>query len=149
LNLMSTINLTRAVVPSMRARGGGRIINLTSVSVKQPVEGLMLSNMARTGVIGFAKTLATELAPENILINNVCPGIIFTDRIQQLATIRAEEAGITFDEAIENMTQNIPLGRIGNPQEFADLVVFLASERASYITGTTIQVDGGMIKGLL
>ena len=149
LNLMSTINLTRAVVPSMRARGGGRIINLTSVSVKQPVEGLMLSNMARTGVIGFAKTLATELAPENILINNVCPGIIFTDRIQQLATIRAEEAGITFDEAIENMTQNIPLGRIGNPQEFANLVVFLASERASYITGTTIQVDGGMIKGLL
>jgi 3-oxoacyl-[acyl-carrier protein] reductase len=133
----------------MRARGGGRIINLTSVSVKQPVEGLMLSNMARTGVIGFAKTLATELAPENILINNVCPGIIFTDRIQQLATIRAEEAGITFDEAIENMTQDIPLGRIGNPQEFANLVVFLASERASYITGTTIQVDGGMIKGLL
>ena len=109
----------------------------------------MLSNMARTGVIGFAKTLATELAPENILINNVCPGIIFTDRIQQLATIRAEEAGITFDEAIENMTQNIPLGRIGNPQEFANLVVFLASERASYITGTPIQVDGGMIKGLL
>ena len=105
--------------------------------------------MARTGVIGFAKTLATELAPEYILINNVCPGIIFTDRIQQLATIRAEEAGITFDEAIENMTQNIPLGRFGNPQEFADLVVFLASERASYITGTTIQVDGGMIKGLL
>ena len=149
LNLMSTINLTRAVLPSMRARGGGRIINLTSVSVKQPVEGLMLSNMARTGVIGFAKTLATELAPENILINNVCPGIIFTDRIQQLATVRAEEAGITFDEAIENMTQNIPLGRIGNPQEFANLVVFLASERASYITGTTIQVDGGMIKGLL
>ena len=109
----------------------------------------MLSNMARTGVIGFAKTLATELAPENILINNVCPGIIFTDRIQQLATIRAEEAGITFDEAIENMTQSIPLGRIGNPQEFANLVVFLASERASYITGTTIQVDGGMVKGLL
>ena len=149
LNLMSTINLTHAVVPSMRARGGGRIINLTSVSVKQPVEGLMLSNMARTGVIGFAKTLATELAPENILINNVCPGIIFTDRIQQLATVRAEEAGITFDEAIENMTQNIPLGRIGDPQEFANLVVFLASERASYITGVTIQVDGGMIKGLL
>lgn len=149
LNLMSTINLTRAVLPSMRARGGGRIINLTSVSVKQPVEGLMLSNMARTGVIGFAKTLATELAPENILINNVCPGIIFTDRIQQLATVRAEEADITFDEAIENMTQSIPLGRIGNPQEFANLVVFLASERASYITGTTIQVDGGMVKGLL
>ena len=149
LNLMSTINLTRAVVPSMRARGGGRIINLTSVSVKQPVEGLMLSNMARTGVIGFAKTLATELAPENILINNVCPGIIFTDRIQQLATVRAEEAGVTFDEAIENMTQNIPLGRIGDPHEFANLVVFLASERASYITGTTIQVDGGMIKGSL
>ena len=146
---MSTINLTRAVVPNMRARKGGRIINLTSVSVKQPVEGLMLSNMARTGVIGFAKTLATELAADKILVNNVCPGIIFTDRIQQLATVRAEEAGVTFDQAIEKMTQDIPLGRIGDPKEFANLVVFLASERASYITGTTIQVDGGMVKGLL
>ena len=149
LNLMSTINLCRAVVPVMQARGGGRIINLTSVSVKQPVDGLMLSNMARTGVIGFAKTLATELAPDNILVNNVCPGIIFTDRIQQLATVRAEEAGITFEEALERMTADIPLGRIGEPTEFANLVVFLASERASYITGTTIQVDGGMVKALL
>ena len=149
LNLMSTINLCRAVVPVMQARGGGRIINLTSVSVKQPVDGLMLSNMARTGVIGFAKTLATEVAPDNILVNNVCPGIIFTDRIQQLATVRAEEAGITFEEALERMTADIPLGRIGEPTEFANLVVFLASERASYITGTTIQVDGGMVKALL
>lgn len=149
LNLMSTINLCRAAVPSMRERGGGRIINLTSVSVKQPVDNLMLSNMARTGVIGFAKTLATELAPDKILVNNVCPGIIFTDRIQQLATVRAEEAGITFDEALEKMTADIPLGRIGDPNEFANLVVFLASERASYITGTTIQVDGGMVKSLL
>ena len=149
LNLMSTINLCRAVVPSMRERGGGRIINLTSVSVKQPVDNLMLSNMARTGVIGFAKTLATELAQDKILVNNVCPGIIFTDRIQQLATVRAEEAGITFDEALEKMTADIPLGRIGDPDEFATLVVFLASERASYITGTTIQVDGGMVRSLL
>ena len=149
LNLMSTINLCRAVVPTMRERGSGRIINLTSVSVKQPVDNLMLSNMARTGVIGFAKTLATELAPDKILVNNVCPGIIFTDRIQQLATVRAEEAGITFDEALANMTADIPLGRIGDPDEFANLVVFLASERASYITGTTIQVDGGMVKSLL
>ena len=109
----------------------------------------MLSNMARTGVIGFAKTLATELANDNILVNNVCPGIIFTDRIQQLATVRAEEANITFDQAIEKMTQDIPLGRIGDPKEFANLIVFLASERASYITGATIQVDGGMVKGLL
>lgn len=149
LNLMSTINLSRAVVPSMRKRGGGRIINLTSVSVKQPVDGLMLSNMARTGVIGFAKTLATELAPDKILVNNVCPGIIFTDRIKQLATVRAEEAGISFDAALEKMTADIPLGRIGAPGEFANLVVFLASERASYITGTTIQVDGGMVRSLL
>ena len=149
LNLMSTINLCRAAVPSMRERGGGRIINLTSVSVKQPVDNLMLSNMARTGVIGFAKTLATELAPDKILVNNVCPGIIFTDRIQQLATVRAEEASITFDEALEKMTADIPLGRIGDPNEFANLVVFLASERASYITGTTIQVDGGMVRSLL
>ena len=149
LNLLSTINLCRAVVPGMKARGGGRIINLTSVSVKQPVDGLMLSNMARTGVIGFAKTLAFELAADNILVNSVCPGIIFTDRIKQLATVRAEENAITFDEAIANMTKDIPLGRIGDPQEFANLVVFLASERASYITGATIQVDGGLVKGLL
>ncbi len=149
LNLMSTINLCRAVVPTMRERGGGRIINLTSVSVKQPVDGLMLSNMARTGVIGFAKTLATELAPDNILVNNVCPGIIYTDRIKQLATVRAEDDGISYDEALEKMTANIPLGRIGDPEEFANLVVFLASERASYITGTTIQADGGMVKSLL
>lgn len=149
LNLLSTINLCRAAVPNMRERGGGRIINLTSVSVKQPVDGLMLSNMARTGVIGFAKTLAAELASDNILVNNVCPGIIFTDRIKQLATGRAEEAGITFDEAIANMTKDIPLGRIGDPREFANLVVFLASNRSSYITGTTIQVDGGLVKGLL
>ena len=149
LNLMSTINLGRAVVPWMRKRGGGRIINLTSVSVKQPVDGLMLSNMARTGVIGFAKTLATELAPDKILVNNVCPGIIFTDRIKQLSSVRAEESGITYDEALENMTANIPLGRIGDPEEFANLVVFLASEKSSYITGTTIQVDGGMVRSLL
>ena len=108
----------------------------------------MLSNMARTGVIGFAKTLALELAVDKILVNNVCPGIIFTDRIQQLATVRAKEAGVTFDQAIANMTKDIPLGRIGDPQEFANLVVFLASERASYITGATIQVDGGLVKGL-
>ncbi len=149
LNLMSTINLSRAVVPWMRKRGGGRIINLTSVSVKQPVDGLMLSNMARTGVIGFAKTLATELAPDKILVNNVCPGIIFTDRIKQLASVRSEESGITYDEALENMTSNIPLGRIGDPEEFANLVVFLASEKSSYITGATIQVDGGMVRSLL
>ncbi len=149
LNLMSTINLCRAVVPTMRTRGSGRIINLTSVSVKQPVDGLMLSNMARTGVIGFAKTLATELASDKILVNNVCPGIIFTDRIKQLATVRAEEAGITFDAALEKMTADIPLGRIGDPEEFANLVVFLASERASYITGATIQADGGMVRSLL
>lgn len=149
LNLMSTINMSRAVVPWMQKRGGGRIINLTSVSVKQPVDGLMLSNMARTGVIGFAKTLATELAPDKILVNNVCPGIIFTDRIKQLASVRAEESGITYDQALENMTSNIPLGRIGDPEEFANLVVFLASEKSSYITGATIQVDGGMVKSLL
>lgn len=149
LNLMSTINLCRAVIPWMRKRDSGRIINLTSVSVKQPVDGLMLSNMARTGVIGFAKTLATELASDKILVNNVCPGIIFTDRIKQLATVRAEEAGITYDEALDKMTTDIPLGRIGDPEEFANLVVFLASEKSSYITGATIQVDGGMVRSLL
>ena len=149
LNLLSTVNLCRAAVPIMKQRGWGRIINMTSISVKQPIPGLMLSNMARTAVIGFAKTLASELAPHHILVNNVCPGIIFTDRITQLAEVRSKDQGISPEQVIANMEADIPLGRLGKPEELANLVVFLASERASYITGATIQVDGGMYRGLL
>ena len=149
LNLLSTVFMTREVVSHMIPRRWGRIINLTSVSVKQPIENLILSNMARTGVVGFAKTLASELAPHNILVNNVCPGSFRTDRHYELARGRAQKLGITMEEYLEQQAKTIPLGRFGEPSEFADLVVFLASERASYITGATIQVDGGIVRGLL
>ncbi len=148
LNLFSTIRFTRAVLPHMREKNWGRIVNITSVAVKQPIDGLILSNTARTAVIGLAKTLSNENGEHNILINNVCPGRIFTDRIKQLAEARAERDNKTFDEVIESMKTDIPLGRIGDPEEFANMVVFLCSERASYITGATIQIDGGLVTGL-
>ena len=123
-----------------------RIINLTSVSVKQPVDGLMLSNMARTRGIGFAKNLATELVPDKILVNNVCPGIIFTDHIRQLAAVRAEEDGITFDEALANMTADIPISRIGNLSRFSCIATCRRpngshhSGRLRYGEGTALMV---------
>jgi 3-oxoacyl-[acyl-carrier protein] reductase len=148
LNLLSTINLTRAVIPHMQEQKWGRIINITSVAVKQPIEGLILSNTSRAGVIGFAKSISNEFAKDNILINNVCPGRILTDRIIYLAEERAKRSNIGTKEVISSWEQDIPMRRLGRPGELADLVVFLASERASYITGTTIQVDGGIVKGI-
>ena len=124
-------------------------MNITSYAVKQPVTGLLLSNTVRAGVVGLAKTLSNEFGSDNILVNNICPGRIFTDRITFLANDRAEKEGKSFDEIISAMGSDVPVGRIGRPEELADLAVFLASERASYITGTTIQVDGGLTKGLL
>lgn len=147
LNLLSTINFTREIIPYMREQKWGRIINITSVAVKQPIDGLILSNTARAGVIGFAKTVSNEFARDNILVNNVCPGRILTDRIIHLAEERAKRDKKNLEDMIYSMEQDIPIGRIGKPEELADLVVFLASERASYVTGTTIQVDGGVVKG--
>lgn len=148
LNLLSTIYLTKRVVPLMKKNKWGRIINITSIAVKQPIDGLILSNTARAGVIGFSKTLSNELGEHNITVNNVCPGRILTDRIKNLAKARADKENISVDLALENMKSDIPLNRIGSPEEFADLVAFLSSERASYITGNTIQIDGGLNKGL-
>ena len=148
LNLLSTINFTKEIIPYMRKQRWGRIINITSVAVKQPIDGLILSNTARAGVIGFAKTVSNEFARDNILVNNVCPGRILTDRIIHLAQERASRDNKSFEHVINSMEQDIPIGRIGKPEELANLVVFLASERASYITGTTIQVDGGVVKGI-
>lgn len=148
LNLLSTINLTKLVTPYMKEQNWGRIINITSIAVKQPLDGLILSNTSRAGVIGFAKTISNELAKHSILVNNVCPGRIFTDRIKNLANSRAKKDNKSFYQVIEAMETDIPLGKIGTPEEFANMVVFLASEKASYITGNTIQIDGGLLKGI-
>jgi 3-oxoacyl-[acyl-carrier protein] reductase len=148
LNLMSTVRLSKAVVPIMKARGGGAIVNITSISVKQPIEGLILSNTARAGVIGLAKTMATELGQYGIRVNNVGPGPTRTDRILDLARQRAESGGLTLDAALSEDASAIPLGRLGEPEEFANVVTFLASPAASYVTGITLQVDGGLYRGL-
>lgn len=148
-NLLSTVRMIRLAVPNLQRSGRGRIINLTSTSVKQPVEGLILSNSIRAGVIGLAKTLSTELASYGITVNNIAPGRFDTARIRELDQARASALGITEQEARSRMIGQIPLGRYGLPEEMAHLAVFLASDKASYITGTTIQIDGGMVKGSL
>lgn len=148
LNLMSTVRLSKAVVPIMKQQGGGSIVNITSISVKQPLDGLILSNTARAGVIGLAKSMANELGPYGIRVNNVGPGPTRTDRIVDLARQRAESAGISLDEALAADASAIPLGRLGEPEEFANVVTFLASPAASYVTGITLQVDGGLYRGL-
>ncbi len=149
LNLMSTVQLTLAAIPEMRKGGWGRVVAITSVAVKQPVAGLLLSNMARPGVVGFIKTISRELAPEGILCNVAAPGYIATDRVGSLLAARADSSGQTVEEVEKGITSNIPMGRIGDPAEFARAVTFLASEGASYITGHTMQIDGGLVQGLL
>ncbi|MGH7892458.1 MAG: SDR family oxidoreductase [Thermodesulfobacteriota bacterium] len=148
LNLFSTITFSRAALPFMKEQRWGRIINITSVAVKQPIDGLILSNTARAGVIGLAKTLSNEFGPYNITVNNVCPGRILTDRITHLAGEKANREGTSLEDALAAMETDVPLRRIGRPEELASLVVFLASEKAGYITGTTIQVDGGLTRGI-
>jgi 3-oxoacyl-[acyl-carrier protein] reductase len=149
LNLMSTIRFTRLVLPGMRQHHWGRIINITSFSVKQPSPTLILSNSARAGVIAMAKTLSRQVAAEGITVNNVCPGYFLTDRMRSVARADAEKEGRAPGEIIARWESMIPVGRLGKPEEMAALITFLASERASFMTGCTIQVDGGMITGLL
>ncbi len=149
LTLMSAVRLCRAAVPYMQKNGWGRIVNITSVSVKQPIDNLLLSNALRAGVVGLAKTLSNQFAGDGITVNNVCPGYTRTDRVTELNADRARELGISVQDVERQTTANIPLGRMGWPKELAALIAFLASERAAYITGTTIQVDGGYVKGLL
>jgi 3-oxoacyl-[acyl-carrier protein] reductase len=148
LNFMSTVRMIRAVVPSMRERGGGRILNIQSTSVKAPIPNLILSNTIRPGVVGLAKTLSRELAEDNILVNTVAPGRIYTDRLRSGILERAKEKGISEVDEAASAAKDIPLKRFGSAEEFADMVVFLASARASYITGSTIAVDGGMLQSL-
>ena len=149
VNLMSTVQLTLAALPAMRKNRWGRIVAITSVSVKQPVKGLLLSNTARPGVVGFIKTISQDLASEGILCNVVAPGYIHTARVESLLAAQAEARGATRETVLEGIAANIPAGRIGRPSEFANAVAFLSSEAASYITGHTLQVDGGLVKGLL
>jgi 3-oxoacyl-[acyl-carrier protein] reductase len=149
LNLLSTIILTREVVPLMKQKRWGRIINMTSISVKQPIDGLILSNTIRAGVIGLAKTLATELAPFNVTVNSVCPGYTLTDRVRNLAQATAQKEGTTAEAVIKRWESSIPMGRLGTPEEFAALVAFLSSTRSSYITGAAIQIDGGWYRGIM
>lgn len=149
LTLLSAVELARQVLPGMKERRWGRIINITSISVKQPVENLLLSNSLRAGLTGFARTLANEVAADGITVNNVLPGYTRTDRLDELANMMAEKQGISANEFRGKWEHEIPMGRLGEPREFAAMVAFLASERASYVTGTSIQVDGGWIKSLL
>ncbi|MDO7906475.1 SDR family oxidoreductase [Paenibacillus sp. JX-17] len=147
LNLMSTVRIIRAALPHMKGLGG-HIINLTSTSIKQPIPGLVLSNTFRLGVAGLTKTLSEELAPYSILVNTVAPGRIGTDRIAQLNAKQAERQGISVEAYAEQSQNEIPLGRFGTPEEFAKSVVFLLSGANTYITGTTLVVDGGLVKSL-
>ena len=148
-NLESVIGLTRAVLPGMKERRWGRIINVTSIAVKQPVDNLILSNSVRAAVTGFARTLANEVAPFGVTVNNVMPGYTRTKRVDDLAERNASLHGTTPDAERSAWERQIPMARLGEPQEFAAMVAFLASERASYTTGASIPVDGGWIRSLL
>lgn len=146
LNLISLIRTSKLVLPVMQQQKFGRIIAITSVSVKQPLNNLVLSNTTRLGVVGYAKTLANEYAKDNILVNVVCPGPTLTNRMKELINKAARDTGKSEEEIKKTWIDNIPLGRLGKPEELANLVVFLSSKKASYITGTVIQVDGGFVK---
>lgn len=148
LTLASAVTLIRAAVPHLRRSGAGRIVNVTSISVKQPIAGLLLSNSLRPAVVGMAKTLADELGPEGITVNNVSPGYTATERLEQLSRRISESEGIEIAEAVERWTSSIPLGRLGQPEELAAAVAFLCSRQAAYVTGTTIQIDGGLTRSM-
>jgi len=142
-NLLSVVRLVREALPHLKRAGGGRVIAITSIAVKQPLDRLVLSNTARLGVVGLLKTLSRELAPYNVTVHAVCPGNIATQRLMSLLEERARRAGLPLEEVVGLEERRIPLGHLGEPEDVAYLVAFLASEKARYMTGTVIQVDGG------
>jgi 3-oxoacyl-[acyl-carrier protein] reductase len=148
LLVLSAVRMIRLAVPSMKARGGGAIVVSTSSAVKEPVPNLALSNVVRTSTGALSKTLANELAADRIRVNHLLPGRIDTDRVRELDTIRGNAMGKTADDVREGWAKTIPLGRYGDPNEYANAAVFLFSDAARYITGATLQVDGGLIRAV-
>lgn len=148
MNLMSAVHLAHSVIPYMQRHRWGRIITITSVTVKQPVEALVLSNAVRAAVVGLVKSLSNEFGKDGILVNNVAPGYTATERLKELAGVRAVAAGTSPEKIYQQWAADAPLKRLGEPREIADVIVWLASERASYITGQTILADGGIYRGL-
>jgi 3-oxoacyl-[acyl-carrier protein] reductase len=148
LTLLSTIRCIREVLPHMRKRAWGRIIAITSLTVRQPIDDLIISSTVRPGILGLAKILGNQFGREGILVNCVAPGFILTSRQRELSEARAKKGGATLEGYLEELGKNIPVGRLGRPEELADVIAFLASERSSYVNGTTVTVDGGFVKGL-
>lgn len=146
--LKSAVNLTELVLPEMQAASWGRVINVSSYSVKQPIDNLMLSNSVRLAVLGWAKTLANEVAAQGVLVNTVCPGWTDTDRVSGMLEHRSAATGLSVDAVREEIAKTIPLGRIARAEEIANVIVFLGSELASYMTGSALLVDGGAAKAL-
>lgn len=149
MTLLPAQALARTVLPHMRAQGWGRIVNLTSLAVKQPLAGLILSNSIRAAVVGWAKTLADEVGPQGVTVNNVCMGWIHTERVEAVLQHKVKTEGVSYEQALQGVRAAIPLRRIGRPEELGDLVAFLASERAAYVTGVSWLIDGGLHRGLL